>query len=133
MVTETPISNYLLLTTSGLSLYMVAEKRLGEKRYLDIQQRDCVHKYSELWLEKVKNLGLTFSMVFFAFWAMENFQAEYTVLLVIGALIIYLLYSYDVERFSEGDPITIIYKDKVLLFLGIIYFFIVIALLIFVR
>lgn len=112
---------------------MVAEKRLGEKRYLDIQQRDCVHKYSELWLEKVKNLGLTFSMVFFAFWAMENFQAEYTVLLVIGALIIYLLYSYDVERFSEGDPITIIYKDKVLLFLGIIYFFIVIALLIFVR
>lgn len=129
VVTETPVSKYLLLTMVGLSLYMVAEKRLAEKRDLSVEQRNCIRLYNESWLEKVMNLGLVFSMVFFSLWALEKFQAEYTVFLIIGALVIYLLYSFDVERFSEGDPVTIIYKDKLLLVLGIIYFLAVIALL----
>lgn len=108
---------------------MVAEKRLAEKRDLSVEQRNCIRLYNESWLEKVMNLGLVFSMVFFSLWALEKFQAEYTVFLIIGALVIYLLYSFDVERFSEGDPVTIIYKDKLLLVLGIIYFLAVIALL----
>lgn len=131
VVTETPVSKYLLLTMTGLSLYMVAEKRLAEKRDLAVEQRNCIQRYSEPWLEKVMNLGLVFSMVFFSFWALEKFQAEYTIFLIVGALIIYLLYSFDIERFSEGDPITIIYKDKVLLILGILYFLAVTALLVY--
>ena len=89
--------------------------------------------YSESWLKKVMNLGLVFSMVFFSLWALERFQTEYTVFLIVGALILYLLYSFDVERFSEGDPVTIVYKDKVLLILGIIYFLAVMALLLIIH
>lgn len=133
VVTETPVSNYLLLTMIGISLYMVAEKRFAEKRDLDIEQRNCIRMYSESWLKKVMNLGLVFSMVFFSLWALERFQTEYTVFLIVGALILYLLYSFDVERFSEGDPVTIVYKDKVLLILGIIYFLAVMALLLIIH
>lgn len=133
VVTETTVSKYLLLTMIGLSLYMVAQKRLSEKRDLAMGQRSCIQMYSESWLEKVMNLGLVFSMVFFSLWALEKFQAEYTIFLIVGALVIYLLYSFDIDRFSEGDPITIIYKDKFLLILGIAYFLAVTALLVYVH
>lgn len=132
-LTKTPISSYLLLTMCGLALYMVMEKRLAEKRLPEEFQRSCIKRYSESWLAKIMNLGLTMSMVFFSLWALERFQTAYTIFLIIGALVLYLRYSFDVDCYEEADPMTVIYKDRLLLFMGIAYFLFVAALLLYVR
>jgi len=113
------VSNWLFLTILNASLFIGLGKR--KKEFLinkDI--RKVLAKYNENFLDKFEYLTLTLLIVFYSLWTMEQ-NNKYLIYTVPFLIIIFMKYCLILENESEGDPITIIYKDKSLLILCTIY------------
>lgn len=122
LLIQTYISRYLLLTVSTFCLYMILCKRFYELKAASGRNvRKVLKKYSLDWLSSAKTLFGGLGIVFYSFWAMEMFDMILTAYLILGIVILFLLYSYDAEKRCEGDPISILYSDKLLMILGFFY------------
>lgn len=125
VISYTSISRYLLLTISLLCLYMILNKRFYDKKACT-SKKAIIEKYSLEWLNTSKTVCCCLSIVYYSFWAMEMFDSIIAALLILGMLGFCLAYSYDLEKMQEGDPITVIYRDKCLFFLGVFYVIVVV-------
>lgn len=124
-----PITAFLGLTTYAVALYLVTTKRYSEKLDLEDEARKSIIYYSRDYLRHIMNTSSTLMLVFFALWALERFEVFYTVFLIIGAILIYILYSYDVDKFGDGDPVSVLFEDKVLLVMSGLYLGIMVILM----
>lgn len=115
VITGTKISSYLFLTILTISLYMISMKRRFEN---GTKSRPL---YSKEWIKSIGDLSGILSMVFFSLWALDTFETDYTVLLIVGALVLYIIYSYGADKLQQGDPIAIIFGYKVIMIYGAIY------------
>lgn len=138
-VTGIEISGWLYLTVISLAFYMSLGKRRGELRRVEAmgETRPVLKFYSHGFLEKSMLMCVTLGIVFYSLWTVDDQtiarvggkELVWTVPLVI---LIFFKYSLTVEgKESDGDPVEVLLRDKLLLLLvavlglvlvGIVYF-----------
>ena len=129
-VTGIVISNWLYLTVVAVSFYLALGKRRGELRRRSDGTRRVLRYYNDEFLSRNMSICLTLAIVFYSLWAADTANADthliWTVPLV---LCLCLKYSLTVEGDSDGDPVEVIYQDKVLLALIALFAVVTLALL----
>ena len=126
-VTGIAISGWLYLTVTSVSFYMGLGKRRGELRTVSKSSRKVLQYYSDSFLTQNMQMCLTLTVVFYSLWSMDRGEnLMWTVPLVIC---ICLKYGLTVDGNSDGDPVEIIYQDKALMALGVVFAVITLALL----
>lgn len=118
-ITDIEISKWLYLVVTTGSLYMGLGKRRNElKKKTDT--REVLKYYNEAFLDKNMYVCVALANVFYALWTLEmpNPKISWT----IPAFIVMLMcYSLDAEGDSDGDPVEVILRDKVLIGIIIVY------------
>lgn len=107
------ISKWLYLVVTTGSLYMGLGKRRNELK-AQTDTREVLKYYTEAFLDKNMHVCVALADVFYALWTLElpNQWISWTVPLFI---IMLMCYSLNTEGDSDGDPIEVILKDKVLI------------------
>ncbi len=125
VVSGIAVSAWLYLTVISLSFYFALGKRRNElEKYngpeTKLQTRRVLSLYTKEFLDKNMYMCMGLSNGFYALWTMEHTDSR-----IIGTVPIVLLltmrYSFILEGESEGDPVEVILKDKVILGLGCVY------------
>ena len=125
-VTNIEVSNWLYLTVISGSFYMGLGKRRNEIKKQGDKSREVLKRYSKEFLDKNMYVCLTLSIVFYALWCVDSATIQrmgtnlmvWTVPIV---MIILMKYSLDVEGDSYGDPVDVLFKDKILLLIVALY------------
>lgn len=96
---------------------------LGKRRNelkANTDTRDVLKYYSEAFLDKNMYVCVALTDVFYALWTLEmsNPQICWTIPIF---FIILMCYSLDTEGSSDGDPVEVILKDKVLIGIVALY------------
>lgn len=118
-IIDIEVSNWLFLTIMSASMFLGLGKRKKEIIH-NSNSRKVLAAYNEAFLDKLQYNFLTLTIVFYSLWTIEqlNNMLVYTIPFII---IIFMRYSLIIERENEGDPSTLIYKDKPLLIICLLY------------
>lgn len=126
VVTEIAISNWLYLTVIALAFYFSLGKRRNELKQEGSGTRKVLEYYTVAFLDKNMYLCLTLAVAFYALWCMDgDTVSRYgggTIFTVPIVLLIVMKYSMSVEGDSDGDPVEVLLRDKVLLLLCAAFF-----------
>lgn len=137
LVTEVVISEWLYLTVIAAAFFFALGKRRNELRRISSQgeTRMVLKYYSVDFLDKNMYMCLTLVNAFYALWcADEDTSSHYGVNLVFTipmVLLITMRYSMDVEGDSDGDPVEVLLRDRILMVLCLSYFMIMFMILYF--
>lgn len=127
IITDITISNWLYLTVLALAIYFALGKRRNELKQLgDSGTRQVLTAYPVGFLDKGMGMCLTLANVFYALWSMDertvtHYHSKYLIFTVPIVLLITLKYSLDIEGDSDGDPVEVLFRDRVLLLLCLLY------------
>ncbi|MDD2519293.1 MAG: decaprenyl-phosphate phosphoribosyltransferase [Bacilli bacterium] len=119
------VSNWLYLTIISMSFYLSLGKRRNEIIKSGTDTRKVLKYYSREFLDKNMYMCLAITIVFYSLWCVDP-----TTIAKIGDIIIWTVplvilicmkYSMNVESDSHGDPIDVVFEDKVLLILILLY------------
>ncbi len=121
------VSNYLFLTILNASLFLGFGKRRKEM-IKDKNSRIVLKDYTESFLDKFQYLTLTLTIVFYSFWAIEQ-NIKYLYFTIPLLMVIFMKYCLYIEKTGEGDPTTVLYEDKILMFLSLLYVIVMIIFL----
>ncbi len=138
-LTGIAVSGWLYLTVLTMSFYMGLGKRRGEL-IRQKETRQVLKKYSQGFLEKSMNMCLTLTVAFYSLWAGgghslawgEGERGGGMLWTVPLAILICLKYSLNIETDSDGDPVEVVLRDKVLCGLLLLFALLVFVLLYFV-
>ncbi len=127
-ISKITISHWLYLVIVTFSFYMGFGKRRGEIRLSAKKNtRNVLKKYNYEFLDKNMNIFTGLTLVFYSLWTVDKKTIDiigndffiWTVPLVI---LIFLRYSYLIEiENSDGDPVEVLFSDKMLIILVILY------------
>lgn len=113
------VSSWLFLTILNASLFLGLGKR--RKELMNTKESRIVLKdYNESFLEKFQYLTLTLTIVFYSLWTIEQ-NIKYLYFTIPLLMIIFMKYCLFIEKNDEGDPITVLFEDKILILLCMIY------------
>lgn len=124
IVTGIEISHWMILTVISLSFYLALGKRRNELKKNNDGARSVLKYYTENFLDKNMYMCLGLTNVFYALWSvspsdiLDNSNLVWTAPVV---LLICMKYSMNIERDSHGDPADVIFEDKMLLTLILMY------------
>lgn len=125
VITGIRISSWLYLVVITGALYLSFGKRRNELLKNNDTTRKVLAFYSRNFLDKNMYSCMVLSVVFFSLWCLERNTIDESMnwlILVPMLLLICIRYSMDIEtNDSSGDPVSIILKDKVLIFLCICF------------
>lgn len=122
------VSSWLFLTIMSASLFLGLGKR--KKELVNNKgTRKVLQEYNEAFLDKFQYLSLALTIVFYSLWTIEQ-GTKYLYLTIPLIIVIFMKYSLNIEKNDEGDPTTILYRDKLLIGLCLIYGVIMLALLV---
>lgn len=124
------VSSWLFLTIMSASLFLGFGKRKKELIHSK-DSRKVLQEYNEAFLDKFQYLSLCLTIVFYSLWTIEQ-SVKYMYLTIPLLIIIFMKYSLNIEKNDEGDPTTILYKDKMLIGLCLLYAIIMLLLLVLV-
>lgn len=132
-VTAIEVSNWLYLTVISMSFYLGLGKRRNELDAQGSKSRKVLKFYNHDFLDKNMYMCLGLTIVFYSLWCVDSTTIErysnsnivWTVPLV---MLICMKYSLNVEGNSDGDPVSVLLKDKILM--GMVFFYVIIVLLI---
>jgi len=132
-LTGIEVSSWLYLTVMSISFYLGFGKRRNEFRRTGSQSREVLKYYTYEFLDKNMVLFLALSDVFYSLWCVNMIDSgRYGHLLlwtVPMVLVIEMRYSLDVEGEYDGDPVEVMYHDRVLIGLVSCYGLIMLMLL----
>ena len=119
------VSNWLYLTVIAVSFYLGLGKRRNEMIKSGVKSRKVLEYYNKEFLDKNMYMCLAMTIVFYSLWTTDsavvlknNNLLIWTVPMII---VIAMRYSMNIEGNSDGDPVEVIMKDKILILLGLIY------------
>lgn len=116
--TEIAISAWLYLVILSGAFFCGFGKRRNELLGSSDKSRTVLNKYPESFLSSNMYVSMTLMIVFFSLWCLEK---KYE-LLIPFVMIICFRYSYDVEKnVGDGDPSSIVLRDKALLVIGLLF------------
>ncbi len=115
-VTGIVISNWLYLTVVSVSFYLALGKRRGELRRQSDTTRKVLKYYNNDFLVGNMNICLTLAIVFYSLWTADAANAQTHLIWTVPLVIcLCLKYYLTIDGNSDGDPIEVIFQDKVLL------------------
>lgn len=119
VITGIEISSWFYLTVTSAFFYMGLGKRRNELLRQSDTSRKVLQYYNEAFLSRNMQMCLGLAIVFYSLWSVDasnhpdtGVRMMWTVPLIIC---ICLKYSLTIEGDSDGDPVEVICKDKVLL------------------
>lgn len=119
------VSNWLYLTVISMAFYLSLGKRRNEIIKSGTNTRKVLKYYSREFLDKNMYMCLAITIVFYSLWCVDSSTIDkignfiiWTIPLVI---LICMKYSMNVENDSHGDPVDVVFEDKVLLILILLY------------
>ena len=119
------VSTWLFVTVICAAFYMGFGKRRGEILRETENTREVNSKYPLDFLDQQISVFMTLVLVFYSLWCImtpstgfANPGFEWSVIIV---MLIFVKYSYNVKRNSDGDPINVLLKDPLLISLVIVY------------
>lgn len=127
IVTNIAISNWLYLTVIAMSFYFALGKRRNELRWVgDKGTRQVLKAYPIGFLDKNMVMCMTLANVFYALWSVDKktiefYNNQYLIFTVPIVMLITMKYSLDIEGNSVGDPVEVLFRDKVLIVLCAVY------------
>ncbi|MBS4842099.1 UbiA prenyltransferase family protein [Clostridium sp.] len=132
IITNINVSNWLYLTIIFMSFYLALGKRRNELSQEGNETRTVLKYYTHSFLDKNMYMCLALTIVFYSLWCVSPINIErdinnnfaFTVPLV---MLICMKYSLNIEGNSDGDPVSVILGDKILI--AIILFYTIIILL----
>lgn len=123
-IIDVEVSNWLYLTIISFSFYLALGKRRNELQ-AGTDTRTVLKYYNKDFLDKNMYMFLTLMIVFYSMWCVDasnivkfDNKLIFTVPIL---MIICMKYSMDIERKAEGDPVEILFSDKVLLALVLMF------------
>lgn len=119
-ITKIAISNWLYLTVLSLSFYMGFGKRRGEMLRTKGDARKVLNYYTYDFLDKNMHMFLTLSIVFYSLWSIST-ETAHIIWTVPVVILLCLKYSLTIDGESDGDPIEVLYGDKVLFIMAAFY------------
>lgn len=129
-IIDVNVSSWLFLTIMSASLFLGFGKRKKELIHSK-DSRKVLSEYNEAFLDKFQYLSLCLTIVFYSLWTIEQ-SVKFMYLTIPLLIIIFMKYSLNLEKNDEGDPTTILYKDKMLIGLCLLYGVIMLLLLVLV-
>lgn len=122
VLTGIEISSWLYLVVISGAFYLAFGKRRNELKVVGNDGRDVLAGYTEQFLDKAMYTCMTMAIIFFALWCIQLGEEQKYLLLVPVLMLICFKYSMDVEQDeSDGDPMSVILHDGVLIGLGIFF------------
>lgn len=137
VIVNIEVSNWLYLMVIFGSFYLGFGKRRNEIIKSGKDSRKVLKFYSKEFLDKNMYIALTLAIAFYSLWCTDPVTISragtnllfWTIPLV---MVIFQLYSLNIEGDSQGDPIEVILSDKKLIITIFLYILIMILLLYFV-
>lgn len=125
-ITDISISGWLYLTVISMSFYLGLGKRRNELIKQKAISRKVLKYYNHNFLDKNMYMCLALTIVFYSLWTVDPITIErisnnslvWTVPLVI---LICMKYSLNIEQDSDGDPVEVVLKDKMLFALVMLF------------
>ncbi|AWK50029.1 prenyltransferase [Clostridium beijerinckii] len=119
-ITGIETSKWLYLTVIAMSFYLGLGKRRNEYQNQGDKTRNVLKYYNHDFLDKNMYMCLGLTIVFYALWCVDpvtierysNSNIVWTVPLI---MLICMKYSLNVEGESDGDPVSVVLSDKVLI------------------
>jgi 4-hydroxybenzoate polyprenyltransferase len=126
VIVNTDISFWLYLVITVCAFYLGFGKRRNEIAGQETDTRKVLRAYTYNFLDKNMYVCQTLCIVFYSLWSVDSGTIRrlgtsafvYTVPLV---FLILLKYSLNIERDSDGDPVTVLLQDKGLFALTALY------------
>lgn len=124
-ITGIKISNWLYLTVMAIAFYLALGKRRNE--CLLKHTRKVLQFYTEEFLDKFMYMFLTLAIIFYSLWSMQEetvslYHGRVVVWTVPLIIIISMKYGLDIEGGnSDGDPVEVLFKDKALMAMCVVY------------
>lgn len=113
------VSNWLFLTILNASLFLGFGKRRKEME-TNKESRKVLKEYTKEFINKFQYLTLTLMLVFYSLWSIEQTN-KYLVYTIPLLMVIFMYYCLLLEKEPEGDPTTILFQNKGLFFVCIVY------------
>lgn len=127
VILQIHVSSMLLLTVFMFSLYMGLGKRRNEKRKVEKDTREVLKLYTDTFLDRNMYMCLTLGVVFYTIWTLSMEQnMVYTTIFVV---IICMRYNFILESDSLGDPVDVVFADKLLIGFVILFGLLLLGLL----
>lgn len=127
------VSNWLYLTVMSASFYLGLGKRRNEIIKVGRESRKVLQYYNKSFLDKNMYMCLGLTIVFYSLWSVDSSNVarmgNMLVWTVPVIILILMKYSLNVESDSFGDPVDVVFGDKVLLGLIVFYGIMVMCLL----
>lgn len=125
-ITNIEISNWMYLTVIMFCFYLAFGKRRNELiRQQDGSTREVLKYYNQSFLDKFMYICLAITLIFYSLWCVDaNIVASVgnrLVWTIPFVLAICMKYSLDIEGNSDGDPVNVVLKDKVLILMILLY------------
>lgn len=125
-ITGIELSSWLCLTVTALSFYLGLGKRRNELALRpDGSTRGVLRFYTHGFLDKNMLICQALALVFYSLWSVDPLTVErlgnHLVWTVPLALLICLKYNLNIEGHSDGDPVEVIFRDKVLLCMAAVF------------
>lgn len=127
VIIDVSLSHWLYLTILAFAYYMGLGKRRGEMQVNGSSSRDVLKYYTMNFLNKNMQIFMALTLVFYSLWTIDEKTVErvgnsFLIWSVPLVIVICLKYSLNIERDDElADPMEVLFKDKVLIFLGILF------------
>ena len=128
------VSNWLYLTVITISFYLSLGKRRNEV-IINGNTREVLKYYDKVFLDKNMYMFLGMGIVFYSLWTIDaniiNNTSKYLVWTVPFVIVIVMRYNMIIDCNSDGDPVEVVFNDKVLLLLMFVYCIVVLFLVYF--
>lgn len=121
------VSNWLYLTILSVSFYLGLGKRRNEIDKNGKNSRKVLQYYTRNFLDKNMYMFLGLTIIFYSLWCVDPINnsrfcgINYLLFTVPIIIIIFMKYSLDIENDSFGDPVDVVFSDKTIIILSIIY------------
>lgn len=121
LVAAVSISGWLYLAIWTGAVFMALGKRRNEIEKLKISgnTRPVLKHYTINFLDKNMYVCVALANVFYALWAQDHSDQRFLWSVPIF-MIILMKYSLDIEGNSDGDPVEVILRDKMLIILVVV-------------
>lgn len=126
IINNIELSNWLYLTVISGSFYIGLGKRRNEIIKQGDKSREVLKYYTKSFLDKNMYVCEALCIVFYSLWCVDpaivaSLNHNYLVWSVPIVMIILMKYSLDIEGDSFGDPVDVLFTDKILLTIVLLY------------
>lgn len=134
LIISVELSNWLYLMVMFGSFYLGLGKRRNEFLKIGVSSRKVLTSYNKDFLDKNMYSCLTLSIFSYSMWCIDpitlsRIDNQFLIWTIPFVMIIFMLYSLEIEKDSLGDPVEVILKSKSLISMVGLYGFVMFLLL----